>query len=134
VKKLLLTSIAALFLATGTAHADPVYDDDWNWSGCKLETTYEDRFQRKIDEDYYSCEYGRDFQFFKRGHIRGYVRGSTRVCTIRKFEELPGTESPRLVWATCREGDTVQLEISKFYSCCGALMIKHLYVYPALTQ
>jgi hypothetical protein len=30
-----ISLIAALFLATGTAHADAVYDDDWDWSGCK---------------------------------------------------------------------------------------------------
>ena len=65
-KRLFLTGVVALFLATGAAHADAVYDDDWNWSGCKLDGQYP-RFTvsgERIDEDYYSCENGRDFEFF----------------------------------------------------------------------
>jgi hypothetical protein len=30
-----LISAAALFLVTGAAQADAVYDDSWDWSGCK---------------------------------------------------------------------------------------------------
>jgi len=123
----ILAGVAALVLATGTAHADPVYDDDWDWSGCKETTSPDPRY----DEEYYSCENGRDFEFFKHGQKRGYKRGK-RICTIKTFKELPGTESPRLVWASCKEGSITQTEILKM--CCGVLMIKHISVYPALTQ
>jgi hypothetical protein len=34
VKKLLLTGIAALFLATGAAHAEEKFDDSW-WTDCR---------------------------------------------------------------------------------------------------
>jgi hypothetical protein len=82
-QKLLLAGIAALFLATGTAHADAVYDDDWDWSGCKEpDTPYVTADGERIDEAYYSCENGRDFEFFKRGNKRGYKRGE-RICTIK---------------------------------------------------
>jgi hypothetical protein len=95
-----------------------------DWSGCK-----EDDPGPQNDEAYYSCENGHDFEFFKDGYKRG-----GRICKIDKFEELPGTESPRLVWATCKEDGIEQFEVSKFSSCCGVLMIKRLYVWPEITQ
>jgi hypothetical protein len=122
-EKTLLAGVAALFLATGAAHADAVYDDDWDWSGCK------DDDPAPYDEQYYSCENGRDFEFFKHGNKRG-----GRICTINIFKELPGPDSPRLVWASCKEAGIQQLEVLKMYSCCGVLMIKHVNVYPELTQ
>jgi hypothetical protein len=129
VQKLLLVGVAVLFLATGAAHADAVYDDDWDWSGCKETESPDPRY----DEEYYSCENGRDFEFFKHGQKRGYKRGE-RICIVKTFKDLPGPDSPRLVWASCKEGSTTQFEILKMWSCCGVLMIKHLYVYPELTQ
>jgi Bacterial SH3 domain len=120
-KRLLLIGVAALLLATGAAQADAVYDDSWDWSGCKEEPGPQN------DEQYYSCENGHDFEFFKRGLKRAYKRGG-RICEINKFEELPGADSPRLVSATCKENGIEQLEVSKFFSCCGVLMIKRLYV------
>src|SRR5262245_57952301 len=108
-KKTFLTGIAALFLATGTAHADPVYDDDWNWSGCKETTAPDPRY----DEEYYSCENGRDFEFFKHGQKRGYKRGN-RICIVKTFKDLPESgDSPRLMWATCKEGSITQSEVLK---------------------
>jgi hypothetical protein len=68
-----IAGIAALLLATGAAHADAVYDDDWDWSGCKEDDP------APYDEQYYSCENGRDFEFFKHGNKRGYKRGG-RIC------------------------------------------------------
>jgi hypothetical protein len=134
VKTTLLTGVAALFLATGAAHADAVYDDDWDWSGCKESNTpYVTTEGERIDEAYYSCENGRDFEFFKRGNKRGYKRGG-RICTIKTFKDLPGPDSPRLVWASCKEAGVQQLEVLKMYSCCGVLMIKRVNVYPKLTQ
>jgi hypothetical protein len=133
-KKLLLAGVATLFLAIGAAQrpaqADPVYDDDWNWSGCKEEPDPQN------DEQYYSCENGHDFEFFKGGlmHRERMFKRGERICRVRKFEELPGPESPRLVWATCKEDGIEQFEISKFSSCCAVLMIKRVYVYPELTQ
>jgi hypothetical protein len=130
----LAAGIAALFLATGIAHADPVYDDDWDWSGCKENNTpYVTTEGERIDEAYYSCENGRDFEFFKQGNKRGYRRGG-RVCIIKTFKELPGADSPRLVWASCKEGGVQQQEVLKMYSCCGVLMIRRVKVYPELTQ
>jgi SH3 domain-containing protein len=117
-----LISAAALFLVTGAAQADAVYDDSWDWSGCKGEAG-----PQNDEEEYYSCENGHDFEFFKRGLKHGYKRGG-RICEINKFEELPGPESPRLVSATCKENGIAQLEVAKFSSCCGVLMIKRLYV------
>jgi len=54
-KKLFLAGVAALLLATGAAQADAVYDDFWDWSGCKEEPGPQN------DEQYYSCENGHDF-------------------------------------------------------------------------
>jgi hypothetical protein len=98
----------------------------WGWGPPK-------QFNRWIDEAYYSCENGRDFEFFKRGNKRGYKRGG-RICTIKTFKDLPGPDSPRLVWASCKEAGVQQLEVLKMYSCCGVLMIKRVNVYPELTQ
>jgi hypothetical protein len=126
-KKLFLIGVATLFLATGAAHADAVYGDDWDWSGCK------DDDPRPNHESYYSCENGRDFEFFKHGNKRGYKRGG-RICIIKIFKELPGPESPRLVWASCKEAGIRQLEVLKMYSCCGVLVIEHVNVYPELTR
>src|SRR5262249_26832074 len=94
-----------------------------NWSGCRGEAGSQNH------ELYYSCENGHDFEFVKGGYKRG-----ARICKIDKFEELPGGESPRLVWANCKENGIEQFEIVQFNSCCGVLMIKRLYVYPEVTQ
>jgi hypothetical protein len=123
-------------LAPGTrAHLGSKYDDDWDWSGCKEDGSYP-RFTdsgERIDEDYYSCENGRDFEFFKHGNKRGYKRGE-RICIVKTFKDLPGPDSPRLVWASCKEAGIQQFEVLKMYSCCGVLMIKRINVYPELTQ
>jgi hypothetical protein len=119
--------VSVSLVAVVPAQADPVYDDDWDWSGCKAD------YPSQYDEEYYSCEDGRDFEFFKRGSKRGYQRGD-RICNIITFKDLPGTESPRLVWATCKEGNIKQFEVLKMWSCCGVLMIKRLSVHPELTQ
>jgi hypothetical protein len=90
---------------------------------------------KRIDEDYYSCQNGRDFELFKRGNKRGYRRGG-RICIIKTFRALSDHtgEHPRLVWASCKEAGIQQLEVLKWYSCCGVLMIKRVNVYPELTQ
>jgi hypothetical protein len=50
IRKVLLVGVAPLFLATGAAHADAVYDDDWDWSGCKENGSYP-RFTDSGEED-----------------------------------------------------------------------------------
>jgi len=95
-----------------------------SWSGCK-----DDDPGPQNDEAYWSCDNGHDFEFLEDGYKRG-----KRICKIDKFEEIPGTESARLVWGRCKENDIEQFEILRLNSCCGVLMIKRLYVYPELTR